>query len=52
MMELMAQGFRLGDLVFYAIAAYEGYKLSLRKLSDEELGKTLIPSSENHPSST
>lgn len=35
--ELMAAFFTPMDLVFYAIAAYEGYQLSFRRLTSEEL---------------
>jgi len=35
--DLMASSFSGMDLVFYAIAAYEGYKLSLRQLPEAEL---------------
>jgi hypothetical protein len=37
--ELMVATFTPMDLLFYGIAVYEGYKLSLRQLSPEELSK-------------
>jgi len=39
--ELMVATFSPMDLLFYAIAVYEGYKLSFRQLSPEELGALL-----------
>ncbi len=40
---LLAASFRPGDLVFYAIAVYEGYRLSFRQLSREELAGLVGP---------
>ena len=40
--ELMVATFSPMDLLFYAIAIYEGYRLSFRQLSHEEL-RALIP---------
>lgn len=37
--ELMIETFELFDLVFYGIAIYEGYRLSPRQLTDEEMAK-------------
>lgn len=37
--ELMVATFSPMDLLFYGIAVYEGYKLSFRQLSPEELAK-------------
>ena len=39
--ELMALTFSPMDLVFYGIAVYEGYKLSLRKITAEELQEAI-----------
>jgi hypothetical protein len=35
--DIMAEGFRAMDLLFYSIAAYEGFKFSFRVLTDEEI---------------
>lgn len=40
--ELMVATFSPMDLLFYGIALYEGYKLSFRQLTQEEL-RTLLP---------
>lgn len=42
--ELMVAFFSPMDVVFYAIAAYEGYKLSFRQLDGEDLQRRLGPS--------
>jgi hypothetical protein len=39
--DLMVATFQPMDLLFYAIAVYEGYKLSFRQLSQQELGSLL-----------
>jgi hypothetical protein len=36
--QLMIDSFSVMDLVFYGIAVYEGYRLSFRKLTREDLG--------------
>ncbi len=36
---LMAHTFNPMDLIFYGFASYEGYKLSIRKLTEEELAE-------------
>jgi hypothetical protein len=36
--ELMAATFSPMDVLFYGIAVYEGYKLSFRRLTEQELG--------------
>ena len=38
---LMVASFSPMDLLFYAIAVYEGYKLSFRQISQQELGEML-----------
>ena len=38
-MELMKVTFSPIDLLFYGIAVYEGYKLSFRRISEEEIGR-------------
>jgi len=40
--ELMAATFSPMDLVFYGIAIYEGYKLSFRQVTEQEM-KSLLP---------
>ena len=37
--QLMAHTFSVMDLAFYGIAVYEGYKLSIRELTEEELAE-------------
>jgi hypothetical protein len=41
---LLTKTFDVMDLVFYAIATYEGYKFSFRKLTPAELASITIPS--------
>ena len=40
-LDLMVASFSPMDLLFYAIAVYEGYKLSFRQISQQELGEML-----------
>ena len=42
--DLMVAFFGPMDLLFYAIAVYEGYKLSFRQISQQELGEMLAGS--------
>ena len=49
--ELMKVTFHPMDVVFYAFAAYEGYRLSFRKVTDEELAACLKPSEGGVPPS-
>jgi len=35
--EILAETFSFFDLIFYGIAVYEGYRFSIRRLTDEEL---------------
>ena len=37
LLEIMKETFRPMDLLFYAIAVYEGYKFSFRQISEEEM---------------
>jgi mannose/fructose/N-acetylgalactosamine-specific phosphotransferase system component IID len=39
--DIMTQTFNPIDLLFYAIAVYEGYRFSFRRISDEELAAVL-----------
>lgn len=39
--EIMKQTFHPMDIVFYAIAVYEGYRFSFRRLSNEELASCM-----------
>ncbi|MEE9144513.1 MAG: hypothetical protein V3U06_07075 [Candidatus Binatia bacterium] len=39
--ELMTATFSLMDLLFYGIAVYEGYRLSFRQISEEDLARAI-----------
>jgi hypothetical protein len=41
MVEIMAETFNPIDLLFYAIAVYEGYRFSFKQISEEELATNL-----------
>ena len=36
-LEILTETFSLFDLLFYGIAVYEGYRFSMRQLTDAEL---------------
>jgi hypothetical protein len=40
-MEIMVETFSIMDVLFYGIAIYEGYRLSFRQVSEEEMERLL-----------
>ena len=47
--DVMIATFSPMDLLFYAIAIYEGYRLPLRQVTEEELQQLIDPGSASTP---